>query len=306
MTINPDNNRKKNIRYIILFGVQTFLSISVFNYFQSYILTFLLVGLLALSFYFMFKAKSKKLKWIALIPFIGILLLAMIINPNAWPTWTTEIILFCSILWGLHQFPKITTTLTSLLIAGSAIAGFFYYINVIYPKYHTAVQSHFFVNESIDKAGFEKLKVEGMDGENYQLNHLINNKVALIDFSFIECAPCRAKEPSLDSLTNYFKNDTNVVILRIVDGKISSKANFIKYNTEVAPLFKEYYDSAGIVSSFFLKDNSYPTDFIVYKGKKIMSTSQGFSTNKSQNNSYSNGYIQIIKKEINELLNAKK
>lgn len=293
---------KKLIWLIAIFWVQTFLSITFFRVFRIKELIFVLVILLTVTYFFLFKKYNFKVKLIAFSPIVLLYIFAFSISPYAWYNWLTELLLISFTLFALYQFPKVIPVVLSVFLAASSIFCFYYYVDVIYPKNHPASQFHKSMDEVINASELINLKVEGANEKHFYLESLIKNKIALVDFSFLECVPCRQKEPSLDSLTKYYATDTNVVILRIVDGRISSKENFLKYNKETNLHFNEYYDSAGTVSSFFLKENSYPTDFLIYKGKYIVSTSNGFGGNKN----YSTEYIKIIQQEIKILLNAKK
>ena len=125
-------------------------------------------------------------------------------------------------------------------------------------------------------------------GKTLSLSSL-NGKVVFINFWATWCPPCRAEMPSINSLYDKFKDNSNVVFLMVdVDGKYEKSYRFIKENGYGFPL----YVPAGNIPSSFL-GNSIPTTVILNKKGKIAMREEGAADYNSPK----------IEKFINSLLN---
>src|SRR5690606_19655334 len=84
----------------------------------------------------------------------------------------------------------------------------------------------------------------------------MTNKVIVLNFWFIACAPCRKELTSLTKLANSYKRDTNIVFLSVssMDGK--GQLEFVKKRTGFS--YQLVASRSDICSMFHI--NIYPTN----------------------------------------------
>lgn len=112
-----------------------------------------------------------------------------------------------------------------------------------------------------------------ISGEKIETKN-IKNKIIVLNFWFIACAPCREELKSLTKLANNYKKDTNIVFLSVssMDGK--EQLEFVKKRTGFS--YQLVASRSDICSMFHV--NLYPTNLILYNNK-ILFKATGYDPN---------------------------
>jgi len=136
----------------------------------------------------------------------------------------------------------------------------------------------------------EKIKnfvASDMEGTHIDLSSL-EGKIVLLNFWFINCAPCRIEMPDLNDLVNDFKANKEIVFISIALDDKKSLENFLKTSSFK---YKIINDGGNIAAQFGV--GSYPTHVILNKEGKVYFHTSGLAMNT----------IYWLKKSIKELLN---
>jgi hypothetical protein len=163
-------------------------------------------------------------------------------------------------------------------------------------RYHNTTIS----NKIISKEFKVENRIFFCDNEfSKQFSRNLKCKIILLDFGFIGCTPCKQKENSLMKLTNFFRADTNILIYKIINGRIDKKIDFDDYiKKQKSNKLNYLFDENGILCENY-QINSYPYELILNNGK-VEKISSGFS--KDIELIYFNStrsYLQTLKK-LNE------
>ena len=132
---------------------------------------------------------------------------------------------------------------------------------------------------------FQKFKLKDMEGRKYSLNDL-KGKIVVINFWFINCAPCKAEIPQLNKLVKEFNQD-EVVFIAVALDRYSELKDFLK----TTPFDYHIIDDGR----YFAQGNgvkSYPTHVVLDKESKIYYHTTGLAT----------GTGPWLKRSIQELL----
>jgi thiol-disulfide isomerase/thioredoxin len=120
---------------------------------------------------------------------------------------------------------------------------------------------------------FKGEKMVDMNGTKYDLRNL-NSKIYVINFWFINCAPCKKEIPELNELVAKYKDNKDVVFLAIALDKNYELRDFLKtttYNYNVIDDGKFYADKYGV--------KSYPTHVVIGKDGIIKFSTLGLAIN---------------------------
>ncbi len=120
----------------------------------------------------------------------------------------------------------------------------------------------------------------------------LTNKTVVLDFWFVNCKPCRELMPYFVSLSESYKQDTNIVFLSINNGEIDKYAKANKF-LEDQNVDKSHfgYDRNGNISKFF-QVNKYPELIIINKNGKISYSRGGFNSDE----------IFVFSKKMHEII----
>ena len=111
---------------------------------------------------------------------------------------------------------------------------------------------------------FPNFKVTDIEGNKFNLKELAG-KVIVLNFWFINCAPCRQEIPDLNKMVLKYKNNPNVVFLAVgLDSKWEIK-DFIKKS----PFTYHLTENGGYLAKFY-KVNSFPTHVVIDQTAMIM------------------------------------
>jgi thiol-disulfide isomerase/thioredoxin len=124
-----------------------------------------------------------------------------------------------------------------------------------------------------------------LDNSSVQLSQL-KGKVVVLNFWFVECAPCIKEIPELNELVKKYQGK-NVEFLSITYNPKEQVAKFLKKRQFD---YKKIVDSQNIIDSY--KVNAFPTHIVIDRDGKIKFTQFGYQT----------GIIQNLAKNIDEAL----
>ncbi len=116
-------------------------------------------------------------------------------------------------------------------------------------------------------------KANDINGNKLNLKAMAG-KVVVLNFWFIDCAPCRQEIPELNKLALSYANNPNVVFIAIALDQRADIQKFIKSNPfgyQIVADGREYAD--------IYKLRSYPTNVVVDKEGKVRFHSSGYSSN---------------------------
>ena len=153
----------------------------------------------------------------------------------------------------------------------------------IVQKYLRPVESPYF--RKGDK--FSKIKTTDMYGNKINTKSLLG-KIIVINYWFINCAPCKAEIPLLNNIVDKFESDSSVVFISIALDNDYLLKDFVKrtpFNYQIIDSGKFIADKDGI--------RSFPTNVVIDKEGKVYFHSTGFSSSTPV----------FIEKAINELKN---
>lgn len=126
------------------------------------------------------------------------------------------------------------------------------------------------------------------NGNKIDLKNL-EGKIVVLNFWFINCAPCRIEMPDLNDLADSFKNNKNVVFIAIALDKKENLDDFLKNN-----VFKyQIIDDGGNIAAQY-NVGSYPTHVVLNANGTVYFHTSGLAMNT----------IYWLKKSINQLLVA--
>ena len=129
---------------------------------------------------------------------------------------------------------------------------------------------------------FSKIKNESLapsfiakdlNGKLVDLNSL-KGKVVLLNFWFINCAPCRTEMPDLNELKKEYANNKDVEFIAITFDKKDAVEKFLK-NTKFD--FQIIADAIPIIEDYMVE--AFPTSLVIGKDGKVVDSKMGGSFN---------------------------
>jgi thiol-disulfide isomerase/thioredoxin len=132
---------------------------------------------------------------------------------------------------------------------------------------------------------FAPFKARTIDGEKINIKDL-KGKILVINYWFINCAPCRKEIPELNELVSDFQSDTSVVFISIAKDPNRDLKDFLKSTPFSYKVIGFNVGGNGITS--------FPTNVVVDKAGNVAFHSTG----------YSNASVHWIRKTIEELKSA--
>ncbi len=129
-------------------------------------------------------------------------------------------------------------------------------------------------------------------------NETFKNKVVLVEYWFIGCAPCYLKMLELKKLAEHYKNNKNFVLLTVDAGEIDSYEKFRKEADLLSPGMINTYDSASR-TGIILDVTGYPTEFLIDRKGIIRNEFVGYGKDLRLI------YLDKTIKKIDALLNEK-
>ncbi|PAW92515.1 hypothetical protein CKK33_02990 [Mucilaginibacter sp. MD40] len=103
--------------------------------------------------------------------------------------------------------------------------------------------------------------------------------VVVLNFWFVDCAPCRLERPSLNKITGKFKND-KVAFISIASDKPGKLRQYLAGNPFY---FKTIVDSTRYLSEQTYGIKNYPCTIVLDKQGKIRSFTQGAKNTETDN-----------------------
>ncbi len=113
-------------------------------------------------------------------------------------------------------------------------------------------------------------KTTDIDGNPINLKEL-KGKVVVINFWFINCAPCRKEIPELNQLVNDYKDSSDIVFIAIALDEKSALKEFLAKS----PFNYSIIDNGQFIASKY-SVNSYPTHVILDKEGKVTFHTSGY------------------------------
>ena len=136
---------------------------------------------------------------------------------------------------------------------------------IIFPNY-SAARSFL---DSVSKDGNHFL-VKNESGRNIDIAEQ-KGKVLFLNFWALSCVPCKAEMPSIDSLSKYYKNDTNVLVMPVdLDNDFSASPAYFRARGFQLLV---YYAASPVPEAFF--HGQIPTTVIIDKKGNIAWYSEG-------------------------------
>ena len=130
---------------------------------------------------------------------------------------------------------------------------------------------------------------KGQNGETISLNDL-KGKVVFINFWATWCPPCIAEMPAINKMSEYFKNDNNVVILMVdADNNLKKSVQFMKRKKYSLPVFSPV---TTIPENMF--QGAMPTTLVINKKGEIVFKHEGAA---KYNNQKFIDFIDKLRKE---------
>ena len=94
---------------------------------------------------------------------------------------------------------------------------------------------------------------------------LLKNKVVFINFWALTCVPCKAEMPTINTLANHYKNDTNFVVLPVdLDHRLQDD---IRYFNEKNFMLNVYMPTGVVPDALFM--GVLPTTALIKNGKIV-------------------------------------
>jgi len=119
-------------------------------------------------------------------------------------------------------------------------------------------------------APFDFFDAEAMDGYKIDAKKL-QGKVVVLNFWFINCAPCRQEMPELAKIASTYANNPNVVFIAIATDRKDALNAFLKNNP-----FPYHIVSGGLKFQDKYGITGYPTNVIIGKDGKVKYHSMGY------------------------------
>ena len=116
-------------------------------------------------------------------------------------------------------------------------------------------------------------KITDIEGKKFNLKELAG-KVVILNFWFINCAPCRMEIPELNKMVSKYKNNPNVVFLAVSLDFKSEIRDFLKKS----PFLYNIMDNGEWLAKSY-NVNSYPTHVVIDQSAKILFHSTGLAQN---------------------------
>jgi peroxiredoxin len=120
---------------------------------------------------------------------------------------------------------------------------------------------------------FSEFSAKDLEGNKYKLKDL-KGKIIVINFWFVNCAPCVQEMPELNKIVDTFKDSSNVVFLSIALDSEWSLKTFLKTRPFKYPVVSE---GKYLSDRFGVK--SYPTHVIVDQNQKVFFHTAGLAMN---------------------------
>ena len=114
---------------------------------------------------------------------------------------------------------------------------------------------------------------KNLNGKLIDLNSL-KGKVVLLNFWFINCAPCRTEMPDLNELKKEYANNKDVVFIAITFDKEAAVKKFLQKTTFD---FQIIADAIPIIEEYMVE--AFPTSIVIGKDGKVVDSKMGGSFN---------------------------
>jgi len=214
---------------------------------------------------------NKLYRRIFLLPIFLILGFGFFINPNFRVDAFSEIIILSiSFLIGLSLKNK-KTAIIFLVWTISVFSWSFYFSPSIQFKKDNGSVDYSNVSGKFD---FNKLVLLDINGNRIPPS-IFNDKIIVLDYWFIGCAPCYSKIKELRKVQEYFKSDSSIQIFAVNNGNDDSFTNFIQECKRRKFNNFSVYDKGGYFSKKY-SVQAFPFEIIIKNGT-IVSTSIGFN-----------------------------
>jgi len=214
---------------------------------------------------------NKLYRRIFLLPIFLILGYGFFVNPNFRVDAFSElIILSISFLIGLSLKSKKTAIIFSVWTLLVFSWCFYFSPSIQFKKANGSVD---YSNVS-GKFDFNKLVLLDINGNRIPPS-FFNDKIIVLDYWFIGCAPCYSKIKELRKVQEYFKSDSSIQIFAVNNGNDDSFNNFIQECKRRKFDNFSLYDQGGYFSKKY-SVQAFPFEIIIKNGT-IVSTSIGFN-----------------------------
>ncbi len=283
---------------LTLFYIFSFLILSPLRGLKMEWLVFIFLPILAITYHFSFKNESKKKQLIALIPIAALYIFAFTINFQAWYLWLFEIIILVSSFYLIQSYKKLQISLLLIIVIIAYSSFFNYYKKNIIPLKWFA-EGHQVLNKNLDIEILKNYSLIDNNNVEHSFLEITNNRLTYLTFSIPIFEPCDMQYQLINELSKTYETENSFKVVKIIDGRFSTKANYIKYaknNSEETA----YFDSTGKISEYFLKVRSYPSVALI-TNNKLYSISYGFGCENSKS-FYTNKFIDTIKSEVKLIL----
>ena len=214
---------------------------------------------------------NKLYRRIFLLPIFLILGFGIFANPNFRVDAFSElIILSISFLIGLSLKSKKTAIIFSVWTLLVFSWCFYFSPSIQFKKANGSVD---YSNVS-GKFDFNNLVLLDINGNRIPPS-FFNDKIIVLDYWFIGCAPCYSKIKELRKVQEYFKSDSSIQIFAVNNGNDDSFSNFIQECKRRKFDNFSLYDKGGYFSKKY-SVQAFPFEIIIKNGT-IFSTSIGFN-----------------------------
>jgi hypothetical protein len=214
---------------------------------------------------------NKLYRRIFLLPIFLILGYGFCVNPNFRVDAFSElIILSISFLIGLSLKSKKTAIIFSVWTLLVFSWCFYFSPSIQFKKANGSVD---YSNVS-GKFDFNNLVLLDINGNRIPPS-FFNDKIIVLDYWFIGCAPCYSKIKELRKVQEYFKSDSSIQIFAVNNGNDDSFNNFIQECKRRKFDNFSLYDQGGYFSKKY-SVQAFPFEIIIKNGT-IVSTSIGFN-----------------------------
>jgi hypothetical protein len=214
---------------------------------------------------------NKLYRRIFLLPIFLILGFGIFANPNFRVDAFSElIILSISFLIGLSLKSKKTAIIFSVWTLLVFSWCFYFSPSIQFKKANGSVD---YSNVS-GKFDFNNLVLLDINGNRIPPS-FFNDKIIVLDYWFIGCAPCYSKIKELRKVQEYFKSDSSIQIFAVNNGNDDSFSNFIQECKRRKFDNFSLYDQGGYFSKKY-SVQAFPFEIII-KNVTIFYTSIGFN-----------------------------
>lgn len=246
---------------------------------------YIIVNLLTLLFTFIIYALLLDYRKVLL--GVGVLFLTLIIlEPSI---RLSDVLLMIVITLGVLIGGAIRMRKIKIAVVFFSLASIFLFF--VYNYYYTHIE--FETNQSLHLSKLEN-KTHLLVGKNNQHPAFYSDTVYLINFSFLNCKPCRLKKPFLEKIAKQFKNSPFKIV------NIHSFESKEIFDTQYSLSFGENYHDIEDAIAKSLGVYSAPTGFIFNKKQELVRRYVGFGLDNAQT------YLEKTQKLIKKLINEKK